>query len=78
MPTNTLSAIRPSLIAFTDDELKVLTAAVYNGTLSGKLKTFSGMTPSHTADVAADLFQRLQWHLNNPAIEEPEQFDDSF
>lgn len=75
MPNNTLSATRPSLIAFTDDELKVLTAAVYNGNLSGKLKTFSGMTPSHTAHVAADLFERLKWHLENPALEEPEHFD---
>ena len=54
---------RPSMIALTDNELKVLAAAVYNGQLSGKLKTFSGLTPSMTADIAADLFDRIKWHL---------------
>lgn len=74
MPHNTLSATRPSLIALTDDEIKVLIAAVYNGELSGKLKTMSGLTPAHTADIAADLFHRLKWHLDNPAFEEPDSF----
>lgn len=64
MAEPTLTADRPILITLTQDEAKVLQAAVYNGQLSGKIKSFSGLTPSKTAEIANDLFDRLRWLLD--------------
>lgn len=68
---------RRSTLSLTDNELKVLAAAVYNGQLSGKLKTFSGIRPSETALIATDLYDRLKWHLEQADLQLQEPFDDS-
>lgn len=56
---------RPIVMHLTIDEAKVIQAAIYNGQLSGKLRTHSGLTPSRTAELATDLFDRIKWLLDD-------------
>jgi hypothetical protein len=60
-----LTTDRPIYMTLTVEEAMVIQAAIYNGQLAGKLKTHSGLTPSRTAELAADLFDRIKWLLND-------------
>jgi len=68
-----LTTDRPIHMTLTVEEAMVIQAAIYNGQLAGKLKTHSGLTPSRTAELATDLFDRIKWLLNDdidPALRE--------
>ena len=65
-----LNAQRPIHMTLTLEEARVIQAAIYNGQLSGKLKTYSGMQPSKIAELATDLFERLNWLLENNTPED--------
>jgi len=49
----------------TENEAKVLCAAVRNGQLAGRLHSINGMKPSQISEVANDLFDRLLWLLDD-------------
>ena len=65
-----LNVERPIHMTLTIEEARVIQAAVYNGQLSGKLKTYSGMTPSKISELATDLFDRINWLLDETIPED--------
>ena len=65
-----LNAQRPIHMTLTLEEARVIQAAIYNGQLSGKLKTYSGMRPSKIAELATDLFDRINWLLDETIAED--------
>ena len=65
-----LNAQRPIHMTLTLEEARVIQAAIYNGQLSGKLKTYSGMQPSKIAELATDMFDRINWLLDETIAED--------